>query len=297
MWIRDGRCIHLFAFAQRQEDEIRENPLTWHKHEPLFCAEDVKPLQMKMIVHDQKYDESPAAQKERKADRDPPRGERILWKIGRFYGEKMLDDKKFFLLMRLQRFWNNERTLNVLIPMVTRQTQTTPCLLDYLCVNHSKNPEIVYQWNIRGNDHFVNIFKRYNEALKSWHRGCFDPHRRVDPKKPDRIWFDLNVNGNIVTHSTTVAQLNFFHWCWTYGILHYAEEHHADIKMDHMRAQQSRKRRRLENTNVDEHGKKKQKREEIKPASKNPCQTYVCSTLINAFEDSDSDNDIISDNE
>ena len=298
MWIKDGKCFHLLAFAKRQEEEITKNPDGWFKREPLFCNQDVESLEMKIIEHDyncpktfgeeEDQEEDQKMKKERKADRNPPKGEKIIWKIGRFYGGERLEDKKYYLLMKLQRFWNDERTQKILIPMVTRQTLVTPCLLDYLCVNFSKNPEILYEWKIKGMTQYVNIFKKYNEALKTWHRGCFDPHRRVDPKKPDRIWFDLKINDQVFTHSTTVAQLNFFHWCWTYGILHYAEKNHFAIKQDHMKAQQSRKKRRLENgVQIDENGKKKQKREEIKPASKLACQTYVSETFINAFEDID----------
>lgn len=266
MWVCENVVVkkHLLDFANRQEEYIEAHPDDWNDNDPLFCEDSLKPLDMEKM-------DGKNAVEDRKADRNPPQGEKVLWRIGRFYGDTILEDKKYILLMRLQRFWTDERTLEVLVPIITRKTKVTPCLLDFLCVNHSKNPAIIYSWDVRGVSQLVNIFKRYNDVLKIWHRGCFDPHRRVDPLKPDRVWFDVQNE----THSTTVAQLHFLHWCWAHGVLHYAEEHFEEIKKDHMAAQQVRKRKRDSGT--------KQKREEIKKAAKTPCQIYFSPTSIEAL--------------
>jgi hypothetical protein len=272
MWFSETVKISksVIDFSARQEEYIQEHPEDWFDNEPLFCEEKLKPLSLLMIEGKNLR----TSVEERKADRDPPRGDRVLWRIGRFYGDCVLDTKKYFLLMRLERFWTDERTLSILVPIITRRTMVTPCLLDFLCVNHSKNPEIVYPWDIRGNSQLINIFKNYNLALKLWHRGCFDPHRRVDPLKPDRVWFDVGEE----THSTTAAQLFFLHWCWAHGIFHYAQDHFDEIKADHMSAQQARKRKR----DMKEKGGK-QKREEIKKAISSQCKMYLSTTSIDAF--------------
>lgn len=257
------RSVHEFAKVQNEYVTASEQS----KNDVYFVSEEAVLFEMSRTMGSVCVDE-------RKADKNPPTDDKVVWRTGMFYGDVLLETRKFTSLLRMSYFWTEERLEKFLIPIITRKTRVTPCLLDFFCVNFTKNPEII----IRHKNELLNVHRRYEEILKSHHRGGFDPHRRIDPRKPDKVWFFTS--GSATPHSTTVAQLYFLHWVWTSGILAYVEKNFDDIKRDHIKVQQDSKRKRDSGDTFD----RKRKREEIRLRPDVPCSTIVSCTTAQRFE-------------
>lgn len=242
-------------FMKNQKDVIAQNPSEFYYNQPLFVSEDVQPIDLGCIDLSLVKKGEPGAPSSSSLAKG-------WWRVGIFFSDHPLDTRKMMLFLKLYRFWSNhpQHIQKVLLPIILRKVQVTPALLDYLCVNYSKNPTISYEWTYstgksdEKEKKLVNIFKCYSEELDTWHRDCFDPHRRQD-----RIWFSVVAGGdnNEIYFSTTVAQLHFLHWAWRHGVLHYAQNNIQIIKMEYLNMQNNRKRKRFSKLIIQKNEKKK----------------------------------------
>jgi len=131
-----------------------------------------------------------------------------------------------------------EATLErVLVPVARQLHATSLRLLDYTMTNWAKKTRIMaVVTTSSGERQPLNLFSHYKDWLRFYRRRGFDPFRRRE-----RIYF---VAADGETLDTTVAQLNFFYWAETRGILQYVREQKSLIEADMMRTLTESKRRR-----------------------------------------------------
>lgn len=127
-----------------------------------------------------------------------------------------------------------ERTL---VPVARQLYATSLRLLDYTMTNWAKKTRIMaVMTTVSGERQPLNLFSHYKDWLRFYRRRGFDPFRRRE-----RIYF-VAADGDVL--DTTVAQLNFFYWAETRGILQYVREHKSLIEADMMQTLTESKRRR-----------------------------------------------------
>jgi len=125
----------------------------------------------------------------------------------------------------------------VLVPVARQLYATSLRLLDYTMTNWAKKTRIMAVVTTASGDRQpLNLFSHYKAWLSYYRRRGFDPFRRRE-----RIYFAA---ADGTTLDTTVAQLNFFYWAETCGILRYVLEHRGAIESDMVQTLLESKRRR-----------------------------------------------------
>lgn len=110
--------------------------------------------------------------------------------------------------------WTYERINTHLIPLITQQYPVSLRMLDWLCVNYSKQHGLAFLSPQDGNSYqFCELSSLYKQQLKEMKRTYFDPCRRHE-----RIYF---MHDNEV-FETTIAQLQFLDWAINNNILEFA---------------------------------------------------------------------------
>lgn len=162
-----------------------------------------------------------------------------------------VESKSEVLLESLRRFYTPDNVA-VLSRVLRNETKLSLRTLDWLCTNYAKKRNIVY---VRGGKMF-NVYIDYKASLKAYSKKAFDPFQRRD---------------RVTLHgiTTTVAQLNFFRWAITRGVLEYALEHAAEIEQDMLGA--------LDRVKVQK--PKAARRELSKAATKSATKTRVTVTV------------------
>ena len=127
-------------------------------------------------------------------------------------------------------------------------------ILDWLVTNYSKKLNLQYKVN---NTNF-NMFLSYKGCLKAFSKRAFDPFAR-------RERVSVNVPGFPHELKTTVAQLNFFKWCFLNEVVDYAIQHKDLIEKDMLASIAHRYEDKP-------HGIQRRKRREL---SKNNTRTHV----------------------
>lgn len=156
--------------------------------------------------------------------RDRPR----VMEKGMFFAYTPITPKQETLLdMILADGFVTERFLREeLVPRLNRTHPISLRLLDWFVVGYAPEHNFAYEYNPRGGDtRIIVVHELYSSWLARWRRRHFDTFRRRH-----RIYFDLDGE----TYSTTVAQLHFFYFLETYGMLR-AVELHLPAILQHMK--------------------------------------------------------------
>lgn len=91
-------------------------------------------------------------------------------------------------------------------------------LLDYLVTNYSKSTNASF---VAPDGERVRLFREYKAQLRGYSKLAFDPFAR-------RCRIVVEFGG--VAMETTVAQLNFFRWAISRGVVDYASLHASEIE-------------------------------------------------------------------
>jgi|688.fasta_scaffold189927_2 hypothetical protein len=137
--------------------------------------------------------------------------------------------------------------------MVTIITKSEPIslrLLDWFITKYSKKTIGI---EIGGEKQTFDVHISYKAQLRSFKKRQFDPFKRAEPRKFN-YYYDKNDKEKKVT--TTLAQLNFFKWSITNGILIYVEKNLAQINKEMSNSNEDKKKkdrkdkRKLKDKNV-----------------------------------------------
>lgn len=138
---------------------------------------------------------------------------------------------KGLLLSSIHTFFkNNKKHYKEFVDILNGDSNISLRLLDWLVTHYSKNNNIIY-WIDNDNIYTelpndvekakkckqINLYYDYRAQLKSYTKFYFDPFRRHN-----RITYFIDHDNSI---ETTIGQLNFFRWIFTYKILEYAKIH------------------------------------------------------------------------
>lgn len=172
------------------------------------------------------------------AARAPPCDALGVVRVGRFwFCSAAVHARQVKRLEEICHHYDDATLERVLVPVARQLYVTSLRLLDYTMTNWAKKTRIMAVVTTPGGDRQpLNLFSHYKDWLRFYRRRGFDPFRRRE-----RIYF---VAGDGEVLDTTVAQLNFFFWAETRGILQYVREHKSIIEADMMQTLTESKRRR-----------------------------------------------------
>lgn len=156
--------------------------------------------------------------------------------------------KQALLLNSLISFYKNKNNLNIIVPIISQQTNISLRLLDWLVTNYSKKYNICYTLHDKYDEdgyilsnYIFNLWMDYKNQLKAYSKKQFDPFCRRE-----RIMLNIKTMEVIIGYNeaylnedmiiTTVGQLNFFKWAITFNVILYAFENKAAIEADMLRS-------------------------------------------------------------
>lgn len=126
-------------------------------------------------------------------------------------------------------FLNNKESLDILINIISGNSNLSLRLVDWFVTNYSKKFNISYPLDETSSDnindgHFM-VYLNYKAQLKAYSKKHFDPFQRRN-----RILFSYNEGKDHI--QTTIGQLNFFKWAIKNKIIDYVMENYEEIEND-----------------------------------------------------------------
>jgi hypothetical protein len=128
------------------------------------------------------------------------------------------------LLRSLRKYYTDPAALRMLTDVLRNKTKISLRTLDWLVTNYSKKNNIVYGYNGRT----INVFLEYKGCLKAFSKRSFDPFQRRE-----RIEI---VDADGTAMQSTTGQLNFFRFAISMGVIKYALSHAGNIEADMLQA-------------------------------------------------------------
>jgi hypothetical protein len=187
---------------------------------------------------------------------------RHLHTVGRFYVDRcQIPARHLQRLKEIAPWYTDDRTREVLLPVVLQTSEVSLRVLDWFVTNYTKRYRILAEDE---NEGFHTIATLYKHWLRHYRRKLFDPFRRRE-----RIFFRHPDDPSAVL-CTTCAQVNFLKWCDTYGVLTQARKYRAEVEADMIAALQAARDRRQS-----EILEEPRKRTELTPAPLVRCQVYL----------------------
>jgi hypothetical protein len=155
------------------------------------------------------------------------------------------------LLQNLLQFYENKENMKHAISIINGETKISLRIVDWFVTNYAKKNFTVYELeNANGHSRRFKVYQDYKLKLKAYSKRRFDPFCR---------WERISIPyENDVSMETTIGQLNFFKWVIENKIIHFIEEHYADIETD-MNSRNSTSRRK----DVANPDRTRKKREEL----------------------------------
>lgn len=137
--------------------------------------------------------------------------------VNQFLIPPNLCEKEVIYLQKIVAQCHDDFLNNIVVPILENKWGISLRTVDWFVTNYSKQHHPAYWHSVDSGQKHVSVYNSYQAQLKNYRRRLFDVFRR---KK--RIYF-LSVTGE--QFATTVAQLNFFLWAHSNGILQYCEKH------------------------------------------------------------------------
>lgn len=140
--------------------------------------------------------------------------------IGRFKVNFQLSNVQEAILVRLAPYYENEEFVETVVRPILEQSDGAPSIrsIDWALTNVSKSEQLTC---VTKNKEIISMYSAYKNALSHWRRRNFDAFRRklrVIIQSP---------HGDL---ESTVAQINFFWWAHTHGIIDYVRKHLGKIE-------------------------------------------------------------------
>lgn len=129
------------------------------------------------------------------------------------------------LLESLVRFYDeNHEYAARFVAFTSRDSPLSLRMLDWLVTNYAKKHNVSFQIRIGDKETNFNVFLEYKAQLRAYSKRFFDPFCRRE-----RVEI---VNALGEKQVTTVAQMCFFRWAFTTGIVDYALQNKEAIEED-----------------------------------------------------------------
>jgi hypothetical protein len=159
------------------------------------------------------------------------------------------------MINKFFRTCSNESIENM-IKIINGESEISLRILDWFVTKYSKRRSECMLKKIQNTNEFFDVGRSYKAQLKSFKKRYFDPFRR---RKKFRYYYNQTDKKYILT---TLGQLNFFKWAFSYEIISYVEKNLEQIT----------KSMNLSNKEEKENKKKKEddEKKELEEAEKVP---------------------------
>ena len=128
------------------------------------------------------------------------------------------------LLDNLLKFYNTDKNLEKIIPIINGESKLSLRLIDWFATNYSKKYFTVYILNKgTSKEKRFKVYLEYKLKLRAYSKKRFDPFCR---------WERIYVPHKGYAIQTTLGQLNFFRWILENKVLDYIEKHIDEINAD-----------------------------------------------------------------
>ena len=131
------------------------------------------------------------------------------------------ESKQDAIFRNVKEFYSDPGHLALLTSILTKQSDLSLRLFDWLVTNYAKKYNVVYT---HSDGHMLNVYSEYRNWLKGYSKRNFDPFKRRE-----RIEFVDSYGQPLVT---TVGQLNFFKFVIQCNLLQFMREHLDSIEQD-----------------------------------------------------------------
>jgi hypothetical protein len=173
---------------------------------------------------------------------------------------KSLSTQKQLLLGNLEKFFENQEYLNIMMKIINGDTKISLRIVDWFVTNYAKQNFVVYDLP---NQPRFKVHNEYKLKLKAYQKKNFDPFCRWE-----RIRIPFN---ETMEMETTIGQLNFFKWSIENKIIEYIEQNYAEIEEDMNARNSIAKRKTVDNmaqtnggsSGTNDNAKTRKKREEL----------------------------------
>ena len=129
-----------------------------------------------------------------------------------------IENKNDLLLKSLLLFYKKSSNMKTLYNYVTKKSNISLRIFDYLCTKYIKNRNVIYYIDSNSKKIPFNLNVAYKAQLKAYSKLQFDPfkrHKRLD------IDCELSPNKKL---TTTVGQLNFFKFAIENNLVNWIEK-------------------------------------------------------------------------
>jgi len=128
------------------------------------------------------------------------------------------------LYTKLNKYFRNEKSSNIekMVNIIIHENEISLRLLNWFAMKHSATIPSLQITNENNKIELFDIKISYRARLNAYSKKYFDPFRRGKR-------FDYNYTED-KTVETTLCQLNFFKWLFSYNLLEYVEKHYDTLK-------------------------------------------------------------------
>lgn len=124
-----------------------------------------------------------------------------------------------------------------MVTIINGNAQISLRVLDWFITKYSKKTIGI---EIDGEKQTFDVHISYKAQLRSFKKKQFDPFKRAEPRKFNYLYDKSDKNKKV---TTTLAQLNFFKWAITNGILTYVEKNLSQINKEMSNANEEKKKK------------------------------------------------------
>ena len=165
---------------------------------------------------------------------------KVNWtRFGHFLVPDNLQPDQRLRLLEIMEYWTTDTLKRVLLPIVLLQSELSNRINNWSVTNYTKKySSSIFIKDPQNQERtlMISIHDHYTSMQSHYKRDCFDFFRRVGGGPVRFFLVDTKEDGTRVrrTYTTTVAQLNAYHWADRYGVLNFnltnVENIHQDMK-------------------------------------------------------------------
>ncbi len=180
-----------------------------------------------------------------------------------FTNEKFTSQEKDILEKNKNFFSADRKYVQAMLEIIDGNSDISIRVLDWFVANYSKKKNTAYRIKINGVVNIFNVNIEYKKQLNGYSKQYFDPFCR---KKKIIYSYKNNTGASEINFVSSIGQLNFFQWAIRNKVIKYVQMHLKEIESDMKETSKLNKEKKL-------------------------------AALLNADEESGSDDDFIENND